>query len=74
MGIQGHTSLALMKLKKSDPHYEHIKTIEDLVMSGASLTKQLLGFARGGKYEVQRADLNDLIKKTSQTIGRTKKK
>lgn len=73
MGIQGHTSLALMKLKKSDPHYEHIKTIEDLVMSGASLTKQLLGFARGGKYEVQRADLNDLIKKTSQTIGRTKK-
>jgi len=73
MGIQGHTSLALMKLKKSDPLYEHIKTIEDLVMSGASLTKQLLGFARGGKYEVQRADLNDLIKKTSQTIGRTKK-
>ena len=73
MGIQGHTSLALMNLKKSDPHYEHIKTIENLVMSGASLTKQLLGFARGGKYEVQRADLNDLIKKTSQTIGRTKK-
>jgi len=73
MGIQGHTSLALLKLGKNDPTYEHVKTIETLVMSGASLTKQLLGFARGGKYEVKRVDLNDLIDKTAQTIGRTKK-
>jgi two-component system, cell cycle sensor histidine kinase and response regulator CckA len=73
MGIQGHTSLALLKLSKNDPNYDHVKTIETLVMSGANLTKQLLGFARGGKYEVKRADLNDLIDKTSQTIGRTKK-
>lgn len=73
MGIQGHASLTLLSLDKNDPHYEHIKTIETLVMSGANLTKQLLGFARGGKYEVKRVDLNALIDKTSQTIGRTKK-
>lgn len=73
MGIQGHTSLALLKLDKNDSNYEHIKMIETLVMSGANLTKQLLGFARGGKYEVKRVDLNALIDKTSQTIGRTKK-
>jgi len=73
MGIQGHTSLALLKLDKNDPNYEHFKTIEALVMSGANLTKQLLGFARGGKYEVKRVDLNALIDKTSRTIGRTKK-
>jgi nitrogen-specific signal transduction histidine kinase/ActR/RegA family two-component response regulator len=77
MGIQGHTSLSLLKLNKNDVHYEHlhehIKTIETLVSSGANLTKQLLGFARGGKYEVKRADLNTLIEKTSKTIGRTKK-
>ena len=77
MGIQGHTSLSLLKLNKNDIHYEHlyehIKTIETLVTSGANLTKQLLGFARGGKYEVNRADLNTLIEKTSKTIGRTKK-
>jgi PAS domain S-box-containing protein len=73
MGIQGHASLTLLKLDKDAPHYEHIKTIETLVMSGANLTKQLLGFARGGKYEVKRVDLNALIDKTSQTIGRTKK-
>ncbi|MEE9911603.1 MAG: PAS domain S-box protein [Deltaproteobacteria bacterium] len=73
MGIQGHTSLALLTLNKDDPNYEHIKTIESLVMSGASLTRQLLGFARGGKYEVKRADLNDLIDRTAHNIGRTKK-
>ncbi|MRR16687.1 MAG: PAS domain-containing sensor histidine kinase [Deltaproteobacteria bacterium] len=73
MGIQGHTSLALLKLGKNDPTYEHIKTIETLVLSGAGLTRQLLGFARGGKYEVKQVDLNDLIDKTSETIGRTKK-
>ena len=73
MGIQGHASLALLKLDKNDPNYDHVKTIETLVMSGANLTKQLLGFARGGKYEVKRVDLNALIHKTSQTIGRTKK-
>ena len=73
MGIQGHASLALLKLDKNDPNYDHVKTIETLVLSGANLTKQLLGFARGGKYEVKRVDLNALIDKTSQTIGRTKK-
>ncbi|MFO7569203.1 MAG: PAS domain S-box protein [Smithellaceae bacterium] len=73
MGIQGHASLALLKLDKMDPNYEHIRTIESLVMNGADLTRQLLGFARGGKYEVRRIDLNALIVKTSDTIGRTKK-
>ena len=73
MGIQGHASLALLKMDESNPNHEHVKTIESLVMSGADLTKQLLGFARGGKYEVKTADLNALIYKTSETIGRTKK-
>jgi len=37
------------------------------------LTRQLLGFARGGKYEVKPTDLNELIKRTSDMFGRTKK-
>ena len=73
MGIQGHTSLALLNLRPGDPNCEHIRTIEKLVISGAGLTKQLLGFARGGKHEVKSVNLNDLIRQTSQTIGRTKK-
>ena len=73
MGIQGHASLALLLMDPQNAYFEHLKTIETLVMSGADLTKQLLGFARGGKYEIKTVDLNLLIQKTSETIGRTKK-
>jgi two-component system cell cycle sensor histidine kinase/response regulator CckA len=73
MGIQGYASLTLLDLDPSHPHYERIKRIEEQVQSGADLTRQLLGFARGGRYEVKPADMNDIIKKTSSMFGRTKK-
>jgi len=73
MGIQGRTSLMLMDIDPSHLFYEHLKGIEEQVVSAANLTKQLLGFARRGKYEVKSTDLNELIKKTSKRFGRTKK-
>jgi signal transduction histidine kinase len=72
MGIQGHTSLMLLNVDSSHPHYQRLKKIEDSVEGGADLTKQLLDFARGEKYEVSPADLNNLIGKSSQIFGRTK--
>ena len=73
MGIQGRTSLMMMDKDPSHPDFEHLKGIEDYVKSAADLTKQLLGFARGGKYEVKPTDINELIKKSSTMFGRTKK-
>jgi PAS domain S-box-containing protein len=73
MGILGYTSLMLMKTEKSHPFYEKLKIIEQQVVSGSELTKQLLGFARGGKYEAKPLDINNLIMKTSDIFGRTKK-
>ena len=73
MGIQGRTSLMLMDVGPSHPHFEHLKGIEDYVKSAADLTKQLLGFARGGKYEVKPIDINELIKTGSSMFGRTEK-
>ena len=73
MGIIGYTSLMLMKTDKTHPFYEKLKIIEKQVESGAELTKQLLGFARGGKYEVKSINVNDLIIRTSDIFGRTKK-
>ena len=73
MGIQGRTSLALIDKDPSHPDFEHLKGIEDYVVSAVDLTKQLLGFARGGKYEVKTTDINEIIKKTSRMFGRTKK-
>ena len=73
MGIQGRASLMLMDLDQTHPHYEHLKQQEEIVKSGATLTRQLLGFARGGKYEVKPTDMNAVIIKTADMFGRTKK-
>jgi len=73
MGIQGRTSLMALDTSSFHPHYEHLREIEQYVISAAELTKQLLGFARGGKYEVKPTDLNRLIAQNSQMFGRTKK-
>jgi two-component system cell cycle sensor histidine kinase/response regulator CckA len=73
MGIQGYTSLMLIDMDASHPQYDRLKRIEDQVQSGANLTKQLLGVARGGRYEVKPTDMNDLLEKSSSMFGRTKK-
>ncbi|MBW1706037.1 MAG: response regulator [Deltaproteobacteria bacterium] len=73
MGIQGHASLMLMDVDSIHPHYDRLTGIEEQVQKGAELTRHLLSFARGGKYEVNPTDLNELIKKNSNMFGRTKK-
>jgi len=73
MGIQGRTSLMLLDTDPLQLNYEHLTEIEAYIKRATKLTKQLLGFARGGKYEVKPTDLNDLIEKSSQMYGRTKK-
>ncbi len=73
MGIQGRASLMKMDTDTSHPHSEHLAGIEDYVQSAAALTKQLLGFARGGKYEVKATDLNELVKNQCHMFGRTRK-
>jgi two-component system cell cycle sensor histidine kinase/response regulator CckA len=73
MAIQGHTSLVLLHTETNHPYFEHLRGIEDMVQKGADLTRQLLGFARGGKYEVKPTDLNQLVEKSCDMFGRTKK-
>ena len=73
MAIQGRTSIMLMKKDSSHPDIRHLKGIEDNVESAADLTRQLLGFARGGKYEVKPTDLNEVVNKQNRMFGRTKK-
>lgn len=73
MGIQGYTSLIMLDLDASHPHHKQLKHIEEQVQSAAGLTRQLLGFARGGKYEMRSININEVIQKTSAMFGRTKK-
>ncbi|MDY6855407.1 MAG: AAA family ATPase [Thermodesulfobacteriota bacterium] len=73
MGIQGRTSLMMMKINSGHPHYEHLKGIDDTVKSAVYLTRQLLGLARGGKYEVKPVDLNEIVREQTLLFGRTRK-
>jgi two-component system, cell cycle sensor histidine kinase and response regulator CckA len=73
MSIQGYASLMLMDPDASRSQREKLKNIEQSVQRGSELTKQLLGFARGGKYEVRPTNINELVDKSSQLFGRTKK-
>jgi len=73
MGIQGFTSLMLIELDPQHPFYEHLKAIESQVDSASDLTRQLLGFARGGKFETKKTNLNELLSHTVKMFGRTKK-
>ena len=73
MGIQGNVSVLKMDLEPDSEALENVLSIQQCVESGAKLTKQLLGFARGGKYVVEPTDINDIVRSTSQMFGRTRK-
>lgn len=62
MAIQGNVSMILLDRGLDDREYDRIKNIEQYIQKGAHLTKQLLGFARGGQYEVRPTNINDLIR------------
>ncbi|MBW6486312.1 MAG: PAS domain S-box protein [Syntrophobacterales bacterium] len=73
MGIQGNVSLALLNAGLDDKLRRNIENIEALVGRGANLTRQLLGFARGGKYEVKQHDLGEILKEEGELFGDTRK-
>jgi nitrogen-specific signal transduction histidine kinase/CheY-like chemotaxis protein len=73
MGILGNVTLSLMNIDTSHPLYDRLKNIEKHVQCGADLTRQLLGFARGGKIEVKTTNLNELIQNSLEMFSRTKK-
>ncbi|MDJ0783448.1 MAG: PAS domain S-box protein [Desulfosarcinaceae bacterium] len=73
MGIQGRASLMLLDLDENHPHQEHVASIEAHVRSAAALAHQLLGYARGGKYDPRPIKLNRLLQESATMFGRTKK-
>ncbi|MDY6949948.1 MAG: response regulator [Thermodesulfobacteriota bacterium] len=73
MGIQGSTTLIMEDIEPSHPHHEILKVVEKLIQNGSRLTRQLLGCAREGLYEIKPLSLNQLVRDTLETFGSTKK-
>ncbi len=73
MTIQGNTSLMLMKTDPTHPHYKKLRIIEQHIQHGSDLSRQLLGFARGGRHESKTIDLNVIARMSSKIFATTKK-
>lgn len=71
MGIQGYISLIQMDLPSKHPHFCLLQGIEEQIGSGASLTTQLLGFAREGRYEARPTNLNTVLMNSYEIFSRT---
>jgi two-component system cell cycle sensor histidine kinase/response regulator CckA len=73
MAIQGLTSLMTIGKEPSHPDYKHLQGIEKSIKKAVELTRDLLGFARGGKYEPKPTDLNTLIRNENKIFCQMRK-
>ena len=70
-GILGYATFVKRKLSTRDKIYQSIEAIERSAQRAAELTKQLLGFARRGKYQVRPIECNALIREIVHILKRT---
>jgi signal transduction histidine kinase/CheY-like chemotaxis protein len=70
-GILGYVSLLKIKISESDPIFKPLSVIERSAEKAAELTKQLLGFARKGKYVLEPVTLNDIVDDVIKIVSRT---
>jgi PAS domain S-box-containing protein len=73
MGMQANISLLRLDAAPNQELIEKLRRIEDQIQTGAALTRQLLGYARKGKYVVTTVNLHRLIEETISVVQRTHK-
>lgn len=70
-GILGYATLIKAGISEDDPLYKQVDVIERSANRASGLTKQLLGFARTGKYITKPINLNNAVRNVVQIISRT---
>ncbi len=73
MSIGGYAALLLRAKGHTARQRGHLESIHQMVESGAGVTRQLLGFARGGKYDVLTTDLREQLHGSLALFGRAKR-
>jgi signal transduction histidine kinase len=61
MALQGHLSLMGVNVNRPEKIKDHIRQMTRLIETAAEVTGNLLGFARGGKYQVDTLDINQVV-------------
>jgi len=73
MALQGNATLVQLQTEKDHPNQERLENIMALIKTGSDITRRILGFAKGAKYNIEASDLNDLVKNSTNMFARTKK-
>jgi PAS domain S-box-containing protein len=71
MAIQGNLSIIRMNLPHDHSVQEHLERINQATERGGRLAKEILSFAKVGKYVVMPTDLNKILKSTSRMFLRS---
>jgi two-component system cell cycle sensor histidine kinase/response regulator CckA len=72
MNIMGLTGLILSGTDSGNPACDDLKLIEQEVVKGSTLTKQLLSLGQGGQFSLNPTDLNALLDKATRLFCRTR--
>lgn len=72
MAIQGNLSLMRMTLPNDHALRRHLERINQSTDKGVNLAKQILSFAKMGKFVVMTTNLNKILKSTSRMFVRSK--
>lgn len=71
-GIMGYNGLLQGRLAgQGGKVTEYLQAVENLTGRAASLTQQLLGFARRGKYKIETLSMNTLVEELIGFLGET---
>ena len=73
-GILGNISLIRIEGGHNPNIVDRVKKIEMIVENAAKMNQQLLGYAKGGKYEVKPIDINAIIRESADTFGAAKRR
>jgi PAS domain S-box-containing protein len=72
-GILGNVQLIRFDTHENEKLTERIKRIEDIIDNASRMIRQLLGYARGGNYEIKPLKLNRIVRDSAETFGTVRK-
>jgi two-component system, cell cycle sensor histidine kinase and response regulator CckA len=72
MNVMGLTGLILADSEPGAPGYDDLEQIEQEVLKGSALTRQLLSFGRGSQSSPQPLDINLLVERIARLFTRTR--
>ena len=73
MALQGNVSLMLMNHDREHPDFNRLLAMQESISDATGMTRQLLGFARGSKFEKTPWDLSRIVEKAIMMFAPTRK-